>query len=101
DRRRDAYAEADPTDGREEGDAAAVRRRRRKSEVALEELVEEPAAEVDPGRDFHEEDVPERPATCARVENEEGAEHRGDRPTGTERRHTCGCCRTEEQCDGG
>ena len=53
---RDERAEDEAADVREERDAAAVRGRRGEARVPLDELVEEPAAEVDPGRDLDEED---------------------------------------------
>ena len=70
---------------------------RGEAEVRLDELVEEPAAEVDPGRDLDDEDEHEGPDPCARVEDEEGAEHGGDRAARAESRDACGGRRAEEQ----
>jgi len=47
---RDDHAEDEAADVRKEGDAAAVRGRPEESEVGLDELVQEPGAEEEPGR---------------------------------------------------
>jgi hypothetical protein len=52
----DEGAEGEAADVREEGDAPAVRRCRGEAGVTLDELVDEPAAEVEPGRDLDEEE---------------------------------------------
>ena len=90
-------AEGEAADVREERDAA--RRCRGQAGVRVDELVEEPAAEVDPGGDLDEEDEHERPDARGRVEDEEGAEHGGDRAAGAEIRNASGCRRAEEQGD--
>jgi hypothetical protein len=63
----------------EEGDAAPVRGRAEDPEVRLDQLVEEPGAEEEPGRQLHREDDHEPAHRRVRVEDEVGAEHGGDR----------------------
>src|SRR5512133_3822981 len=94
-------AEDEAADVREERHAASVRRRRRATRARFDELVDDPAAEVDPGRDLDEEDEHQRADVCAWVENDEGAEDSGDRAAGPERWDARGGRRAEEQRDGG
>jgi hypothetical protein len=76
---RDDVPEDEAADVREEGDAAAVRLRREEPEVRFDQLVEEPEAEVDVGRNLDEEDQRERLDTGVRVEDGERTEHRRNR----------------------
>ena len=73
---------------------------RGETEVPLDELVEEPAAQVHPGRDLDEEDEHQRPDPCRRVEDEEGAEDRRDRAARAEVRDARRGRRAEEQGHG-
>ncbi len=50
------HAEEEPADVSEDCDAAAVRRGAEQPEVRLDQLVQEPRAEEDPGRDPDHED---------------------------------------------
>ena len=59
---------------REEGAAAAVRARLEEAEVRLEELVEEPEAKEEPGRDSDREDPDQPQHLRARIEREVRAE---------------------------
>src|SRR5262249_58595007 len=83
---RDDRAEDKAADVGEECDAAAVRLRTEDPEVRLDELVEEPEAEEEPGRDPHGDDRDEPEHLRAGVENEVGAEHGRDRTARTEGR---------------
>src|SRR5215471_18023105 len=77
--------EREAADVGEESDAAAVRRGAEQPEVRLDELVQEPQPEEDPGGDVDEEDredVGQDPG--AWVEDEIGAQHGGDSAAGTE-----------------
>jgi hypothetical protein len=81
-------AEDEPADVGEERDAAPVRLGVEQPEVGLDELVEEPQPQVDPGRDLDQED---REDPCgdpgAGVQDEVRAEHRGNGAAGTQLRH--------------
>ena len=61
--------------------------RREEPEVGLDELVEEPDAEEDPGGDPHREDEHQREHPRVGIEHEVRAEHGGDRAAGAEHRH--------------
>jgi hypothetical protein len=65
-------SEDEAADVREERHAASVRRCRREAGVRFDELVDEPAAEVDPGRDLDDEDEQQRADVRAWIENDEG-----------------------------
>jgi hypothetical protein len=82
-----------------EGDAVAARRCRREAGVPFDELIDEPAAEVDPGGNLDEEDEHQRPDPCVRVQDDESAEDGGDRAAGAEGRDACVRSRAEEQRD--
>src|SRR5262249_58205488 len=81
----------------EEGDAAAVRGRTEEAEVGLDELVEEPGAEEEHGRQLCREDDDEPAHGRVRIENEVGAEHGGDRAAGAQVRHAGLRRRAEEE----
>ena len=97
---RQERAEGEAADVCEEGHAAAVCRGRGETEVPLDKLVEEPAAQVDPGRDLDEEHEHQRSDPCRRVEDEEGAEDGCDRTARAEVRDACRRRRAEEQGHG-
>jgi hypothetical protein len=64
---------------REERDATAVRRGAEQPELRLDELVEDPQAEEDPGRDPDQEDRDDvRDDPGAVVQQEIGAQYGGD-----------------------
>jgi len=81
-------AEDEAADMGEEGDAGPVRRGAEQPEVRLDELVQAPQAEEDPGRDLDQEHghyVRAHPR--ARVQDEVGAQHGGDGAAGPKLRH--------------
>src|SRR6266511_1427535 len=80
-------AEQEAADVREERDSAAVRARVEQSEVRLVQLVEEPEAEEEVGRDAQRNDSDEAEDARVRIEHEEGAEDRSDRAARAEVRH--------------
>src|SRR5215467_7596315 len=84
-RRDDAEDEA--ADVSEERHAAAMRSRTEHPEVPFDELVEKPAAEEDPCRDAYREPADEGEDARVAVQDEVGAEHRGNSAAGAEVRH--------------
>ena len=68
--------------------------------MRLDDLQEEPDAEVDPRGDAHDEDERERDDPRRRIEDDERAEHRGDRPARADLRDARAVGRAEEQDDG-
>src|SRR5260221_9052258 len=80
--RGDECAEDEAADVCEERDAAPVRTSAEDSEVGLEELVQEPEAQEEPGRELHREDGQETTHGRVRLEHEVGAQYGRDRAAG-------------------
>src|SRR6185295_5169582 len=83
----DGDAEEEAADVGEERDAAAVGLGAEEPEVRLEELVEEPEAEEEPGRDPHRHDHDQAQHGGVRIKHEVRAEDRSDRAARSEVRY--------------
>ena len=70
-----------------EGDAAAVRARAEDPEVRFDELVEEPRAQEEPGREANGDHDDQAEHGRVGIEHEVRAEYRGDRAAGPEVRN--------------